>query len=476
MAKDNVISLKPSARYEAGQPSPYHQNPPYSRSIDSEIAAGGRRLRDWARHLADNSSIVCAILSSRTSNAIGSGLTYEPLVRDRKGVLLTELNDKIRRIHMRWSKRPDVTGELSRQELERLVWRTWDLDGETFIRRVMRVSGNAWRAVPYQLQVIDPEWVPMLLTQQKDGRIIIHGVEMDEWRQPLRYYIDATTLDIYTLAGVALDPARMVQVDASDMWHLKRIQRPNQTRGVTLLHSVIFRIADVAEYQEAHRLAARASADLFASINRSAEIDHSIYEGTERHWNFEHLQMLDELLPGETVNFHTPQHPNTNAIDFVNMELRAIASGCDVGFSQLAQVFDSSYAAQRLEVVDTWRKVERDRSKFISDFARPALYEQVVETARLSGLLPAGLLRKADPETLLDARIDGPTMPVIDPVKDRQAFESDQVNGWDSRPGIIRRMGRNPQDVDAERAADDSFESKLLSAEDSKEADEEIEE
>ena len=63
-------------------------------------------------------------------------------------------------------------------------------------------------------------------------------------------------------------------------------------------------------------------------------------------------------------------------------------------------------------------------------------------------------MRRVDPETLLDCRIDGPTMPVIDPNKDRQAFELDQVNGWDSRHGIIRRMGRQPADVDAERASD----------------------
>ena len=255
-----------------------------------------------------------------------------------------------------------------------------------------------------------------------------------------------------------------MKLPADQVWHLKRTQQPGQTRGVTLLHAIIFRIHDIAEFEQSHRLAARASADLWASINRDIGFDPSLDSTrgeetangkTKNTWEFEHLQMIDGLAPGETVNFHSPQHPNQNAVDFVREELRHIASACDVGFSQVAQVFDSSYAAQRLEVVDTWRKVERDRSKFISDFARPALYEQVVDAARLTGQLPARAMRKLDPETFLDARIDGPTMPVIDPVKDRQAFALDQENGWDSRPGIIRRMGKRPADIDAEIKSDD---------------------
>ncbi len=455
----------PSARYDAGDPSPYHQNPPASYSPDYNYAIGYRNLRDWARHLADNSSIVCAVLSSRVANGIGPGLTYEPLCRDRKGNLLPELNDAIRRIHERWSRSADVSGELTRQEIERLAWRTWDLDGETFMRRVnMRMTRDA-KELPYHIQPLRTDWIPANLVTETNGRQIIHGVEKNEWGRPLAYYVEPEIVDAYsTSVGAALDPSKMLRIPADQIWHLKRAESINQTRGITLLHAIIFRIADIAEFQQSHRLAARASADLWASINRSGDFDTTIpsheretgEDGeTKRMWNFEHLQMIDGLQAGESVNFHDPRHPNQNAVDFVREELRAIASGCDVGFSQVAQVFDSSYAAQRLEVVDTWRKNERDRGKFITDFARSALYEQVVEVARLAGRLPARALRRVDPETLFEVRIDGPTMPVIDPVKDRQAFELDQNNAWDSRPGIIRRMGRQPRDVDAERSQDD---------------------
>ena len=451
-AKAKVLKHPAKARYEAGRPSPYHLDPPRSQSADAEIGAAGIRLRNWARQLADNSSIVSAILSSRVSNAIGPGLTYEPLAKDRKGNLIPELNDSLRRIHEDWSRSVDVTGEFSRQELERLAWRTWDLDGETFVRKVPIGQG-----IPYRLQQIESDWIPLNTTQLFGDEIIVHGVGKDTWGRPLTYYVDPRQQgDIYGYSGLLLDPERMTQVPSSDMWHLKRIERVNQTRGVTLLHSVIFRVADIAEYQQSHRLAARASSDLYASINRSPDMNpDDIGTVGDRTWQYEHLQMLDELMPGESVNFHDPRHPNQNAVDFVREELRSVASACDVGFSQIAQVFDSSYAAQRLEVVDTFRKVDRDRSKFIGDFARRALYEEPINAARrLTGLIPARLMRRVNPDTFLDCRIDGPQMPVIDPVKDRAAYALDQEHGWDSRYGIIRRMGKTPAQVDDERATD----------------------
>jgi capsid protein len=45
-------------------------------------------------------------------------------------------------------------------------------------------------------------------------------------------------------------------------------------------------------------------------------------------------------------------------------------------------------------------------------------------------------------------------MPSINPTDDRKAAAMDQANGWDSRAAIIRRFGRDPTQVDGERAQD----------------------
>lgn len=437
------------ARYEAGFPSDYNAAPPVAQSADAEIYAAGQRLRDWARYLAKNSSIVKAVLDARCAKGIGTGLRYEPMVRDRKGELLTKLNDAIRQVHRDWSEAIDVTGELSRQEVERLVWRDWDTAGEVFIRQVVR--GRTPQRLGYQVQLIRSELVPYGWLSSSGA---VMGVDRDDWGAPQRYWVYPYAPNSYTWRWSlpALQPSA---IPAAAMVHLRRQEELDATRGVTLFHAVIFRTSDIAEYQQSHRRAARASANLFASINRSVDMteDAATSSGTPE-LNLLDLQILDYLKAGESLNFHAPSHPNVNAIEFVNQELRQIASACRVAFSWIAYVFDRAYAAQRTELVHAWEMIYEDRAHFIRDFAFPALYREPLKLALLEGRLPARELRRADPRSLYDARIEGPVMPSIDPVSDRQAAQIDQEQGWESRYGNIRRFGRDPVQVDGERSKD----------------------
>ena len=246
-------------------------------------------------------------------------------------------------------------------------------------------------------------------------------------------------------------------ISASEIRHLRRQTELDATRGVTLFHAVIFRVSDIAEFQQSHRRAARASANLFASINRSidAEVDETTPEGVnsttgQRDINLNELQLFDFLGVGESMNFHAPQHPNQNAVEFVNQELRQFAAACRVAFSWIAYVFDRAYAAQRVENVHAWEMIYEDRAHFIRDFAKPMLYIEPLRLALLEKRLPAAELRKADQSTLFDVRIQGPMMPSIDPLSDRKAAELDQNMRWESRHGMIRQFGREPAQVDAE--------------------------
>jgi lambda family phage portal protein len=371
------------------------------------------------------------------------------MVRDRKGRLLDKLNGEIRDFHREWSEAADVTGELSRQELERLVWRDWDTTGEVFARRVYR--GRTRSRIGYQLQAIPSELVPYGFV--KDSGAVM-GVDRDDWGAPQRYWVYpyAPQSQIWQFSLPSLTPTA---VGAADMLHLRRQEELNATRGVTLFHAVIFRASDIAEFQQSHRRAARASANLFASINRDIGYESGEEESGVSDLNLIDLQILDSLKAGESMNFHTPAHPNQNAVEFVNQELRQFAAACRVAFSWIAYVFDRAYAAQRTELVHAWEMIHEDRAHFIRDFAKPGLYIDPLKIAFLENRFSARELRKADQKTLYDVRIEGPVMPSIDPVSDRKSAQIDQEQGWESRYGNIRRFGRDQVQVDAERNMDE---------------------
>lgn len=452
----------PQARYEAGYPSDYNASPPAAQSGDAEIYAAGQRLRDWARYLAKNSAIVKAVLDARQTKGVGPGLRYEPMVTDRAGKLLPKLNSAIRAIHEDWSEAADVTGELSRQEIERRVWREWDLAGEVFARRVYR--GRTRDRVGFQIQLVRSELVPYGWLGGTGSQAIM-GIERDDWGAPIQYWIYPYSPSAYTwrYAMPSLVPR---PIPADQIVHLRRQEEDlDSTRGVTLFHAVIFRASDIAEFQQSHRRAARASANLFASLNRSADYDPltagdpegvgtNALGNQQSQLNILDLTLIDWLKQGESFQFHAPSHPNQNAVEFVNQELRQFAAATRCAFSWIAYVFDRAYAAQRTELVHAWEYIAEDRAHFVRDFAYPLLYRDPLRQAVLEGRLPARELRRADPRSLYRCRIEGPVMPQIDPTKDRQSAQLDQEMGWDSRQAIIRRFGRDPVQVDLERDQD----------------------
>lgn len=444
---NRVVPIR--ARYEAGQRSDYNPSPPHARSADAEIYSAGIRLRDWARYLSKNSSIIKAVLDARCTKGVGTGLRYEPMVLDKNGKLLPGLNSAIRDHMDRWAEAADVTTELARPEVERLVFRDWDTAGEVFGRKVYR--GRTRDRIGYQVQLIRSELVPYGWMSGQDG---VMGIDRDEWGMPLQYWVYPydPSAHSWNFRMPSLTPAA---IPASEIKHLRRQEELDATRGVTLFHAVIFRASDIAEYQQSHRRAARASANLFASINRDAEYVAGEENSAPQEINLLDLQILDYLKAGESVNFHAPSHPNQNAVDFVNQELRQFASACRVAFSWIAYVFDRAYAAQRTELAHAWEMIHEDRAQFVRDFAEPLLYREPLRVAMLEGRISPKDLQKADPRTLFDVRIEGPVMASIDPVKDRQSAQLDQANGWDSRWAIVRRFGRDPVQVDAERDQDE---------------------
>lgn len=448
--------IGPQARYEAGYPSDFNTTPPAAGSADAEIYSAGAQLRDWARYLSKNSATVKAVLDARVAKGIGTGLTYEPMAADKKGKPLVKLNEAIKKVHAEWSKAADVTGELSREEVERVTWRDWDTAGEIFGRRVYR--GRTARRLGYQVQLIRSELVPYGFVADKVPSM---GIERDEWGAPKKVWVfpHAASANASPFASANF---RAEPIDAKFISHLRRQTELDATRGITLFHAVIFRISDISEFQQSHRRAARASANLFASINRDIGfegVEEKSPEGQnaisgQGELNLGDMQILDHLKAGESLNFHAPQHPNQNAVEFVNQELRQFAAATRVAFSWIAYVFDRAFAAQRVENTHAWEMILEDRAQFVRDFARPMLYEEPLRVAILEGKLPASELRKADKDTLFNVRISGPVMASINPTEDRKAAQIDEQMGWESRHGNIRRFDRVPAQVDSERAID----------------------
>lgn len=104
--------------------------------------------------------------------------------------------------------------------------------------------------------------MPMNLGSLGSGNVQ-QGIEVNSWGRPVAYHVykahPASTLRMSTATK---------RVPAENMLHLAMRKRLHQLRGISLLHGVITRLADIKDYEESERVAARIAAALSFYIKR----------------------------------------------------------------------------------------------------------------------------------------------------------------------------------------------------------------
>ncbi len=448
--------------FEAAIPSDFHRPAQSSGSADYVVNHAGSRLRDYARWLDENSDLVIGGLDVLVNNIVGTGIAIEPQVQTRKGATVKTLNKKIRVLWDDWCRSPDITRGSTFDELQRLSCRTWLRDGEVFSEHIQGpVRANRGRKVPYCVRAIEPDWLPFELNEQKPSRIT-HGIEKDPDGIPMAYHFYVDLGDpLYQRYSTTFDVRR---VPAERVSHLKFSRRLNQTRGVSILHGVIYRLDDIKDMEDSERIAARIAADFTAAIIRNPDLiddmptnnlDAESGDVSDRYKN-RYLEMgpgqvWDSLLPGEDVKGIGLDRPNTNLIEFLADQHRRVAAGLGCSYSSLSKRYDGTYSAQRQELVEQMPTYGRMRNAFISQFVMP-IYERFLFWAVETGVL--SIPRTVDPESIARADFRAPAMPWIDPKKESDAAATDVEQGFKSRRMVIRERGYDPDLVDQQISSD----------------------
>lgn len=432
-----------------------HQRPKRGgpQAADAVMDAAKGNMREFARHLDENHDLSIGVLNDLVTNVVGVGAGIEPMVlRGPEREPDEDLNRQLDELWAEFWERPEMTGELSGSDVERLVCRTWLRDGELFVQHVIAARAPYASRIPYGLELLESDFLPYDLTRPADR--IVHGVQKDGWGRPVGYWFNKVH------PGAMTFTAQMSEVlwkPAEAISHLKFVRRLHQTRGVSIFHGVLTRLDDLKDYEESERIAARVAAALTAYIKRdiglAADAAVAGEEGlvSGRSFNMEPGLVFDGLLPGEDVGTIDSKRPNPNLGAFRDSMLRAVAAGTGTRFSAVARDFNGTYSAQRQELVEGVAHYRMLFTYLRNRFYLP-VWKRFIDASRLAGLLrvPAG----TDLASLYRPEIRPPNMPWIDPLKEIKAFEMMVQNGFRSRHQIIRDLGSDPATVDAQLAAD----------------------
>lgn len=435
--------------YEAAMPSRLHKAKRESRGANAAIQQSAVSLREQARALDQNHDIVIGILDKLEERVIGSrGIHVEPQPLKLTGDVDEELAEQIRKKWAEWSVKPEVTAQFTRPELERMLLRTWLRDGEVFIQLVRgTVAGLSHSTkIAFSIEALEPDFVPM---DSVGGGNVVQGIELNTWRKPVAYRVYMSNPQESTVTY-----GKIKSVSAENMLHLALKKRLHQLRGVSMLHGVIIRLADLKDYEESERVAARIAAALTMYIKKGDaasygdEQDGLGADSESRMFDIAPGAVVDDLKPGEDIGLINSNRPNVNLETFRNGQLRATAAGTRSSYSSIARDYNGTYSSQRQELVESFEGYAVLQDTFVAHISRP-IYREWLKMAIASNEIdvPGDI----DRETLFNAVYSGPVMPWIDPVKEAQAWKERIKGGLATESQAIRASGSNPAEVKRRR-------------------------
>jgi lambda family phage portal protein len=434
----------------------------WNSSADSELVSSLANLRTRSRQLIRDAGYAKNARRVIINNVIGTGVRLQSLVANTRGGLNQRVNDSIEDTWKDWCAADSchTGGKLHFADMERMLIGETMEAGEIFIRMHRRPFGAS--AIPLSLEVIEPERivdgyaVPSAISG--DGMVRM-GVEVDKFRRPVAYWVRDLHPGDIRLTGDKTDRAE--RVPAADMFHMHIVDRWPQTRGEPWLHAVAGKLLDMNGYSEAEIIGARGAANYLATIETpedSSTLGDEQSDGSMQAPLEPGTQL--RLLPGEKMNFISPNRPNSAMDPFMRFMLREVAAGAGVSYESLSRDYSQgNYSSTRLALLDdrdVWRALQQ---WYIRSF-RMRLHTEWMTAAMLASAVPA-LDAKTyfqNPKAMGAAFFRPRGWSWVDPTKEVAAFKEAVKAGFTTVGDVIASTSGGSDLEDVLRTREDELE------------------
>jgi lambda family phage portal protein len=424
-------------------------------SADAEIKGSLPRLRNRSRQLVRDNDYARQAMRAVRNNVIGTGIKMQAQVRMQRGGgrLDQAVNDAIELAWTDWGRKDSchTAGRLSFTDIERLVVGAMAESGEVFVRMVRRPFGKS--KVPFALEIIESDLLDDTYTggSTVDGNEWRMGVELDRWGRPVRYaFLSKHPGD----AGFGPSTtARHRIVPAAEVLHIYQQERPGQTRGVPWLASAIQRLHQVAGYEQAELVRARASSALMGFITspEGELMGDEVMDG-DRVSNFE-PGVFKYLAPGESVTVPQLDAPDGQLEPFLRAMLRAMAAGLGCSYETISRDFSqTNYSSSRLSLLEDRENWKALQQFMIENFHRP-VFEAWLEMAVLSGTLNLPTY-ETDPDRYRRVRWMPRGWAWVDPAREVEAYKMAVRCGFKTQADVVAEQGGDLEELLLARKAE----------------------
>ena len=383
-------------------------------SADRDISMDLDVLRRRSRQLFQNNTFSRAMISSFTTNVVGTGIKARPTLKQWEILGLTQeeaekWNRKAQDLFELWacSKKCDAERKNDFAQLQDLALKTALLGGDCF-------------ALGCYNKNLDPFGLNIKLLEGErcqnplgalDSDALTEGVEVDKNGAPRAYHF--TTKPVWSIDEYTdyIDTIRVPAFDSfgnPNVVHIFTSDRTDQRRGVPMLAPVILQLKQQERYQDAELMAAVISACFTAVLeNNVPDEAEDLYGNVPEDERVEKTDSYGNVIPGgaqpalemkpgavwslaqgQKISSLNPQRPNVNYQPFVESVFSEAAAACGVSFEVVLRKFNSSYNAVRAALLESQKTFNKMCMNFVADFCKP-IYEKWLANAVILGIVDA---------------------------------------------------------------------------------------
>lgn len=362
-----------------------------------------------------------------------------------------------------WVEEADARGQLDFYGLQWHAVLTTALSGEVIFRFRERRDGDL-ESVPFQVQMMEGDHLPLTMTQQApSGNWIVGGVERDGIDRAVAYHLYPHHPSDWVGQPHAVLPQR---VDASDVVLMYLPERPGDTRGVPWAASALNTYESLRTYDIAELERKKGASNYGGFYRKPVDADDGAVPGAVATEDDDILlQPLEpntfvELPPGYEVTLSQPPSSDTNYGPYRRENLSSAAVAVGFAYEHVTlnfeKVGDRQYRAMMLEV---GRLIESLQYHMVVQQLCKPVWRRFVAAAILSGKwAPPAKARRRD---YMRVEWVAPARGHVHPVQEISAVSSAIAAGLLSRKRGVALMGDDVEKIDMENARDRARAEKL---------------
>lgn len=418
---------------------------------DADLASRDRRMiAFYARDMIRNTPFAARVQQVISGNVVGDGII--PKVQPSKKLpekaqqVIRERGLDLIEDHLDTTA-IDRAGLQNFYGLQNLAMNTVIDAGECLIRR--HRPAHAGLAIPLQIEVLEPDYIDASrFGRTAEGNEIREGIEYDEdTGDRVAYWLYTQHPGGEWRPGTS--PYVSERVLADEIIHLFRPDRPGQTRGVSWLTPIAEKLVHLDDSEDAHLMRQKIAA-CFAAFHRMGP------DGKPRTELGGTLQpgVIMDIGPDEDMEFSDP--PDVGGFDdFQRSVLRAAAMGVGITYEALTgDLTGVNFSSARIGRLEMDRNISKWQwLMMVPMFLQPFGRWFVEAWAEAEADETFQQLIWDDPRIIRLSWVP-PHRILVDPAREFSALREAVRSGFQSRQGVVRQLGVDPERLVQEQLQD----------------------